>query len=51
VTVAGQVVAGTAGLTRVIRWLGVPAIETMISAEALHDAGTLDALLPGSGSA
>jgi hypothetical protein len=32
VTVAGQVVAGSAGLRRVIRWLGEPAIEMLIAA-------------------
>jgi hypothetical protein len=34
VTVAGQVVADSAGFPRVIQWLGEPAIETMIAAAA-----------------
>jgi hypothetical protein len=41
VTVAGQVVAGSAGLPRLIRWLGVPAIGTMIPAEACMMFGRL----------
>jgi hypothetical protein len=34
VTVAGQVVANSAGFARVVQWRGEPAIDTMIPAAA-----------------